>query len=115
MLGYKPNRNALTRKPTHTMPAGSIISSCRKKREHFPHAWGRVREREREMSFPAEEGASSEKGADGAKQRGIKKMCKPKKWCEEIGGIKQPCWCGEEWHDNHEDADHGPVFVQLTP
>ena len=40
-----------------------------------------------------------------------KQMHRPKRWREEINGVKQPCWCGEEWHDNHEDGNHGPVDV----
>jgi len=43
-----------------------------------------------------------------------KKICRPKKWREEINNIKQPCWCGEEWSDNHEDANHGPVLVPIS-
>ena len=41
-----------------------------------------------------------------------KKICRPTNWRGEINNIKQPCWCGEEWFDNHEDANHGPVFVR---
>ncbi len=64
-----------------------------------------------EMSCPAEQEATSEKGGDGEKRCGAKKMCRPKNWRAEVGGIKQPCWCGEEWKDYHEDGSHGPVWV----
>ena len=43
-----------------------------------------------------------------------KKICRPKNWRAEINNIKQPCWCGEEWSDHHEDADHGPVLVPVS-
>ena len=42
-----------------------------------------------------------------------KKICRPKGWREEIKGIKQPCWCGEEWYDNHEDGNHEDVLVEM--
>jgi hypothetical protein len=42
-----------------------------------------------------------------------RKICRPKNFREEINDIKQPCWCGEQWSDNHEDANHGPVLVQV--
>ena len=38
-------------------------------------------------------------------------MHRPKRWREQINGVKQPCWCGEHWHDGHEDGNHGPVAV----
>jgi hypothetical protein len=41
------------------------------------------------------------------------KMCRPKTWRAEIANIKQPCWCGEEWKDYHEDGNHGPVWVEV--
>jgi hypothetical protein len=56
---------------------------------------------------------SDEKGGEGAKKCVVKKVCRPKEWREEIGGIKQPCWCGEEWKDYHEDGRHGPVLVEV--
>lgn len=37
------------------------------------------------------------------------KMHRPKKWREEVSGVKQACWCGHEWHDGHEDGNHGPI------
>lgn len=43
----------------------------------------------------------------------LRKICRPKNWRSEISNIKQPCWCGEEWFDNHEDANHGPVWVEV--
>jgi hypothetical protein len=43
-----------------------------------------------------------------------KKICRPKKWRAEINNIKQPCWCGEEWSENHEDSNHGPVLVPIS-
>lgn len=64
------------------------------------------------MGPPAEE-ASGEKGGDGEKTRARKKMYRPNKWCAEVGGVKQPCWCGEEWKDYHEDGNHGPVWVEV--
>lgn len=47
----------------------------------------------------------------------LKKIRKPKHWREEINNVKQPCWCHEEWSDNHEDGNHEDVFVQvpITP
>ena len=46
-----------------------------------------------------------------------KKIRKPKHWREEINNVKQPCWCHEEWTDNHEDGNHEAVLVQvpITP
>ena len=41
------------------------------------------------------------------------KMCRPKNWRAEVHSIKQPCWCGEEWQDHHEDGNHGPVWVKV--
>ena len=64
------------------------------------------------MSSPPEVQTTSEKGEDGEKKCGTKKMCRPKKWCEVVGVIKQPCWCGEMWKDYHEDGNHGPVWVE---
>jgi len=39
------------------------------------------------------------------------KPSKPADWQPVVDGVKQPCWCGEEWHDDHEDGNHGPVAV----
>ena len=43
-----------------------------------------------------------------------KRICRPKNWREEIKGVKQPCWCREEWTENHEDGNHEPVLVQVA-
>jgi hypothetical protein len=48
------------------------------------------------MTSPVTKGAS------------VKMMRRPKKWREQVGGVKQACWCGHEWHDGHEDGNHGP-------
>ena len=47
----------------------------------------------------------------------LKKISRPKNWREEIENVKQPCWCKEQWCDNHEDGNHGPVLVKvpITP
>lgn len=52
--------------------------------------------------------------ASSKQQKVLKKICRPKNWCPEINGIKRPCWCGEEWSDNHEDANHGPVCFYVN-
>jgi hypothetical protein len=59
-----------------------------------------------EMSCLAEQEAISEKGEDGEKKCGTKKMCRPKKWRSVVDGIKQPCWCGEEWKDYQRLIKH---------
>ena len=41
-----------------------------------------------------------------------KKVCRPAGWEEEVDGVKQTCWCGEEWCDNHEDGNHSDVSVE---
>ena len=56
---------------------------------------------------------SPEKAEDGEKKSARKKVCRPKNWSAEVGGVKQPCWCGEEWKDYHEDGRHGPVWVEV--
>jgi hypothetical protein len=33
------------------------------------------------------------------------KPSKPAGWQPVVDGVKQPCWCGEQWYDGHEDAD----------
>ena len=38
---------------------------------------------------------------------------KPVGWQETVGGVKQACWCGEEWHDNHEDGNHAEEEAQV--
>ena len=47
---------------------------------------------------------------EGGKKSARKKVCMPKNWRAEVGGVKQPCWCGEEWKDYHEDGRHGPIM-----
>lgn len=42
-----------------------------------------------------------------------KKVCRPEGWEEQIEGVKQACWCGEEWCDNHEDGNHEDVYVEM--
>ena len=32
------------------------------------------------------------------------KPTKPAGWQPVVDGVKQPCWCGEQWYDGHEDA-----------
>ena len=34
-------------------------------------------------------------------------------WQETVGGVKQACWCGEEWSDKHEDGNHAEEEVQV--
>ncbi len=29
---------------------------------------------------------------------------KPAGWQAVVGGVKQACWCGQEWAEGHEDA-----------
>jgi hypothetical protein len=29
---------------------------------------------------------------------------KPAGWQAVVGGVKQACWCGHEWGEDHEDA-----------
>ena len=36
-----------------------------------------------------------------------------RRWEEEIEGVKQACWCGEEWCDNHEDGNHEDVYIEM--
>ena len=43
-----------------------------------------------------------------------KKISRPKKWRSEVDNVKQPCWCGEEWDDHHEDGDHEPIWVKVS-
>lgn len=62
------------------------------------------------MSSPATLETSSEKASDVEKKHPPKKMHRPKRWREEIDGVKQPCWCGEQWTDYHEDGNHGPIM-----
>ena len=38
---------------------------------------------------------------------------KPVGWQETVGGVKQACWCGEAWHDNHEDGNHAEEEVEV--
>ena len=40
------------------------------------------------------------------------KAGKPAGWEEEVDGVKQACWCGEMWDDNHEDGNHDEVWVK---
>ena len=40
------------------------------------------------------------------------KAGKPAGWEEEVDGVKQACWCGEMWDDNHEDGNHEAVWVK---
>ena len=40
------------------------------------------------------------------------KVGKPVGWEEEVDGVKQACWCGEMWDDNHEDGNHDEVWVK---
>ena len=46
----------------------------------------------------------------GASER--KKVGRPAGWEAEVDGVKQACWCGEEWCHNHEDGDHSDVSVE---
>ena len=43
-----------------------------------------------------------------------KKISRPKKWRSEVDNVKQPCWCGEEWDDHHEDGDHEPIWIKVS-
>ena len=36
---------------------------------------------------------------------------KPVGWQETVGGVKQACWCGQEWSDKHEDGNHAEEEV----
>jgi hypothetical protein len=54
------------------------------------------------------------KVGDGRTQFRWKKISKPKKWRAEVENVKQRCWCGDEWHDNHEDADHEAIWVKVS-
>ena len=56
---------------------------------------------------------SDEKTENKQTQSKLKKICRPKKWREEIDNVKQACWCGEEWYDNHEDGNHSPIWVKV--
>ena len=40
------------------------------------------------------------------------KAGKPAGWEEEVDGVKQACWCGEMWDDQHEDGNHEDVWVE---
>jgi hypothetical protein len=57
--------------------------------------------------------SSPDKAEDGEKKGATKKVYRPKNWRSELGGVKQPCWCGEEWKDYHEDGNHGPIVVEF--
>ena len=51
--------------------------------------------------------------ASGCETRvGWVKVGKPVGWEEEVDGVKQACWCGEMWDDNHEDGNHDEVWVK---
>jgi hypothetical protein len=55
-----------------------------------------------------------DKAESGRPQFRWKKISRPKKWRSEIDNVKQPCWCGEEWHDNHEDGNHEAISVKVS-
>ena len=40
-------------------------------------------------------------------------VSKPVGWQETVGGVKQACWCGEQWSDTHEDGNHAEAEVQV--
>lgn len=40
-------------------------------------------------------------------------VSKPVGWQETVGGVKQACWCGEQWSDTHEDGNHAEEEVQV--
>ena len=48
----------------------------------------------------------------GETRVGWVKAGKPAGWEEEVDGVKQACWCGEMWYDNHEDGNHEDVWVE---
>ncbi len=54
------------------------------------------------------------KDESGRPQFRWKKISRPKKWRSEVDNVKQPCWCGEEWHDHHEDGDHESIWVKVS-
>ena len=39
------------------------------------------------------------------------KPTKPAGWQETVDGVKQACWCGEQWSDMHEDGNHAEEEV----
>ena len=65
------------------------------------------------MSSPTTNATNLEMAPSPQKKVQYKKKCRPKTWRAEIANIKQPCWCGEEWKDYHEDGNHGPVLLSL--
>lgn len=65
------------------------------------------------MSSPATNASNSEKTPSSQKKGHLVKKYRPKTWRAEVDNIKQPCWCGEEWKDYHEDGNHGPVWTQV--
>jgi hypothetical protein len=54
------------------------------------------------------------KAESGRPQFRWKKISRPKKWRPEVDNVKQPCWCGEEWDDHHEDGDHEAICVKVS-
>jgi hypothetical protein len=65
------------------------------------------------MSSPTTNVTNLETTPSPQKKGHFVKKCRPKTWRAEINNIKQPCWCGEEWKDYHEDGNHGPVWVEV--
>ena len=62
--------------------------------------------------MPLRQQSLSPKAEGNQTQCESKKVCRPVGWEEEVDGVKQACWCGKEWYDNHEDANHEDVWVE---